>query len=158
MKVFIMSRIAHEINPLITHTCMVCGKTQTLELAQRPIGWVSNGIYTVCVDCYIDNLKKMSTEAKEMKLSNEQKSALIYYNLRSLTQEFNNLEDPYTFYVDSETYIHIAHFLMSDLYSRLEKNIVTDEESVFLSFCDKESGTENEKARKAFISYTYSAK
>lgn len=153
-----MSRIAHEINPLITYTCMVCGKTQTLELAQSPTGWVSNGIYTVCVDCYIDNLKKASTNAKEMRLSSEQKLALIYYNLRFLAHEFNNLEDSYTFYVDTYTYVQIAHFLMSDLYSRLEKNLVTDEESVFLSFYDKESGTENEKAREAFISYTYSAK
>lgn len=153
-----MSRIAHAINPLITHTCMVCGKTQVLELAQRSIGWVSNGIYTVCVDCYIDNLKKMSTDAKEMKLSNEQKRALIYYNLRYLSHEFNNLEDPYTFYADVETYIQIAHFLMSDLYSRLKENLVTEEEKIFLSLYDKESGEENEKVREAFISYTYSAK
>lgn len=153
-----MSRIAHEINPLITHTCMVCGKTQTLELAQSPTGWVSNGIYTICVDCYIDNLKKMSTDAKKIELSHEQKLALIYYNLRLLTHDFNSLEYPYTFYVDLETYIQIAHFLMSDLYSRLKENLVTDEEKIFLSLYDKESGTENEKAREAFISYTYSAK
>lgn len=137
---------------------MVCGKTQTLELAQSPTGWISNGVYTVCIDCYIDGLKKKPRRAKEIKLSDEQKSALIYYNLRFLSHEFNNLECRYTFYVDTDTYIQIAHFLMSDLYSRLEKNIVTDEESVFLSFRDKESGTENEKAREAFISYTYSAK
>lgn len=153
-----MNRLVFEMIPRITHTCMVCGKIQTLELAQSPAGWVSNGIYTVCIDCYIDGLKKKSRRAKEIKLSDEQKSALIYYNLRFLTHEFNNLEDPYTFYVDLETYIQIAHFLMSDLYSRLEKNLVTDEEKMFLSLYDKESGTENEKAREAFISYTYSAK
>lgn len=153
-----MIKLFTDVVPKHTNICGICGKSQTIELGQIPTGWISNGIYTVCIDCYIDGLKKKPRRAKEIKLSDEQKSALIYYNLRFLSHEFNNLECRYTFYVDTDTYIQIAHFLMSDLYSRLEKNIVTDEESVFLSFRDKESGTENEKAREAFISYTYSAK